>query len=209
MSNDNSKPSLLNLYSKPSIKQIKRITPHFYHFSEQFPSFFVHHHFSLSTLYYLQLTFGLSGCISPILVYALISRRSSSSEKMFANKGDPEHQRASRPAYKKSGLQDPLLFAIKLSSLAVSALQFALIKLDLNQQPALPLLFIVGLYAFFYSLLFFSLKTLVVHKVRARSVCLLWSWFELVQSIPLLIGVTISGKLEFFLVIEWHSNGIH
>ena len=156
----------------------------------------MHHNFSLSTLYYLQLTFGLGGCISPILVYALVSRRSARNERIFHNKN--EHQRASRPAYKKSGLQDPLLLAIKLSSLIMSALQFYLIKLDLNQQPALPLLCIVGLYAFFYSLLFFSLKTLVVHKVRARSVCLLWGWFELAQSLPLLIGVTISGKQRAF-----------
>lgn len=167
----------------------------------QLPTFYVHHNFSLSTLYYLQLTFGLSGCLSPILVYALISRRSTADQKLFSNKTDSEHQRTARPAYKKSGLQDPLLFAIKLSSLAVSGLQFYLIKLDLGQQPALPLLCIVGLYAFFYSLLFFSLKTLVVHKVRARSVCLLLSWFEFVQSVPLLIGVTISGK-SFTLSID-------
>ena len=103
--------------------------------------------------------------------------------------------------YKKSKFQDPLAL-IKLSSLAVSVLQFYLVQLDISQQLTLALLLIIGLYAFFYSLLFCSLKILIIRKVRARSVCLLWSWFELFQSIPLLVGSVLSGKLWWWILYK-------
>ena len=105
------------------------------------------------------------------------------------NLDQPKRQKTT---FKRSKFKDPLIF-IKLSSLAISLLQIYLIQLDISDQLSLNLMITIGLYAFFYSLLFCNLKILIIRKVRARSVCLLWSWFELIQSIPLLVGVTISG----------------
>lgn len=82
---------------------------------------------------------------------------------------------------------------LQCSSLLLTIALFMLAKVE-NVTLNVWLLFILALYGIAGSFCSCLLRLLVMSKVRARSVGILWAWFECAQALPILIGPTISGK---------------
>jgi hypothetical protein len=154
----------------------------------QCPSLFVEHNYPLSWLYYIQLTIGLSGSVCPALLYALFQP-----QELCRDRGTSESK---VPVGRCSSDSASALSPLRLLQVSALLLLLALAMLTRTNTARLNLWMLVwlALYGLSSSLCAALLRLFVMSKVRARSVCLLWAWFEFAQALPILIGPTISGE---------------